>query len=83
MRVPQAAYRNDRGGFRDFPGAGPGNSIFIGDSLSDMECGRAAGMATILIDNAMLEDRKPGAEVARPIADATAESLGDAVHMLL
>ncbi len=69
--------------FRDFPGAGPGNSIFIGDSLSDMECGRAAGMATILIDSPTLENRSPGAEAARYIADATAESLADAAHMLL
>jgi D-glycero-D-manno-heptose 1,7-bisphosphate phosphatase len=69
--------------FRNFPGAGPMNSIFIGDSLSDIECGRAAGMATILIDNPTLEGRSPGAEAARHIADVTAECLGDAVRMLL
>jgi D-glycero-D-manno-heptose 1,7-bisphosphate phosphatase len=69
--------------FRDFPGAAPGNSIFIGDSLSDMECGRAAGMATILIDNLTLGNRSAGAEAARRIADGTAESLGDAVRMLV
>jgi D-glycero-D-manno-heptose 1,7-bisphosphate phosphatase len=68
--------------FRDFSGAVPGNSILIGDSVSDMECGRAAGMATILIGNAALQDGKQGAEVARSIADATVESLAEAVRML-
>ncbi len=54
--------------FRDFPGAGPENSVLIGDSLSDMECGRAAGMATIFIardedrDGAVIPARKLGAK---------------------
>jgi D-glycero-D-manno-heptose 1,7-bisphosphate phosphatase len=69
--------------FRDFPGAGPENSILIGDSRSDMECGRAAGMATIFIHDATPEDRKLDAEAAISLADATARSLSDAVHMLL
>ncbi len=34
---------------RDFPGARPENSVLIGDSLSDIECGSAAGMATVFI----------------------------------
>ena len=61
--------------FRDFPGAEPGNSILIGDSLSDMECGRAAGMATILIESTTaseIENRKPDSTAARGIADAAA-----------
>ncbi len=72
--------------FRDFPGAAPGNSIFIGDSLTDMECGRAAGMATLLIEcrtEQGLENRKPGGEAALRIADGTAESLSDAVGRFL
>jgi len=72
--------------FRDFPGAEPGNSILIGDSLSDMECGRAAGMATILIESTTaseIENRKPDSTAARGIADAMATSLSDAVHRLL
>jgi D-glycero-D-manno-heptose 1,7-bisphosphate phosphatase len=69
--------------FRDFPCASPENSILIGDSLSDMDCGRAAGMATILIDSATVESHKIDAEAARLLADATAESLADAVRLLL
>ncbi len=69
--------------FRDFPGARPENSILIGDSRSDIECGRAAGMATIFIHDASLEDRKADAEVAMRLADASVHSLSDAVQMLL
>jgi len=69
--------------FRDFPGAGPENSILIGDSRSDMECGRAAGIATIFIESAALEDRRLDADAALHLADATARSLSDAVQLLL
>jgi D-glycero-D-manno-heptose 1,7-bisphosphate phosphatase len=72
--------------FRDFPGAGPENSILIGDSLSDMECGHAAGMATILIEDLTkpeTADRERCAAAAKSVADASAKTLNDAVRMLL
>jgi D-glycero-D-manno-heptose 1,7-bisphosphate phosphatase len=72
--------------WRDFAGAGPENSILIGDSLSDIECGRAAGMGTILLEGAGSPERairKPGAEAARLLADDVVESLRDAVGRLL
>ncbi len=72
--------------FRDFPEARSKNSVLIGDSLSDIECGRRAGMVTILIEDGMesgTRDRKPGAEAARSFADASAKSLSDAVRMPL
>ena len=68
--------------FRDFPGAAAENSILIGDSLSDMECGRRAGMATIFIE-AEDEQRKPASEAAKAIADGVAGCLDDAVRWIL
>jgi D-glycero-D-manno-heptose 1,7-bisphosphate phosphatase len=65
--------------FRDFPGAGPENSILIGDSLSDVECGRNARMPTIFIENDE-GNEKDGAKV---LADATVRSLADAVRLIL
>ena len=67
--------------FRDFPGAGPENSVLIGDSLSDLECGRAAGMATIFI--ARDEDRDGAAITARKLgARAVVSSLAAASLLL-
>jgi D-glycero-D-manno-heptose 1,7-bisphosphate phosphatase len=63
--------------FRDFPGASPGNSIVIGDSLSDIEAGANAGMRTIFIASEKLtQDQKRAAE----LANAIARSLADAVN---
>jgi D-glycero-D-manno-heptose 1,7-bisphosphate phosphatase len=68
--------------FRDFSGARPENSVFIGDSLSDIECGRNAGTGTILIeDRAGLS--KPGGDAAKALADGVAASLGEAVRRYL
>ncbi len=73
--------------FRDFPGATPENSVFIGDSLSDMECGYRAGMATIFVeddDRTQVEatTRRSAAEKAKGMADALAMSLSDAVDLM-
>ncbi len=67
--------------FRDFPGATAANSILIGDSLSDIEAGRRAGMPTIFIAGD-LEHRKPGAEKAMQLANAVAASLAEATSFL-
>ena len=64
--------------FRQFPGANPQNSILIGDTLSDIQCGRAAGMPTIFIAGEP-DHRKPGFETAAALADYTAPDLITAV----
>jgi len=68
--------------FRDFPAASPANSLVIGDSISDIEAARRLAMPSIFISG----DRryqKEGAEQAALLADATAESLADAVERFL
>jgi histidinol-phosphate phosphatase family protein len=67
--------------FGDFPGAGAENSLLIGDSLSDIECGRRVGMRTIFLEGEA-ERRKPGFEAAAALATATAPSLAAAVEGL-
>jgi D-glycero-D-manno-heptose 1,7-bisphosphate phosphatase len=66
--------------FRDFAGANPANSILLGDSLSDIQCGRTAGIPTLFIEGEA-EHRKPGAEAAAELSDAVAASLADAVPL--
>jgi D-glycero-D-manno-heptose 1,7-bisphosphate phosphatase len=67
---------------RDFPEIQTETSIFIGDSLSDIEAGRNFGMATVLIlGNA--EGRRPEWEQARKLADASFASLPEAVELLV
>jgi D-glycero-D-manno-heptose 1,7-bisphosphate phosphatase len=56
-------------------------SIMIGDSLSDIEAGRKAGMRTIWIDDQQTS-RKPGTEKAASLADAVCGSLPEAVRLL-
>jgi D-glycero-D-manno-heptose 1,7-bisphosphate phosphatase len=75
--------------FQDFPGATPENSVFIGDSLADMECGNRAGMATIFVENEEViseedqgEERRSSERTAKQMAGAMARSLSDAVHIL-
>jgi D-glycero-D-manno-heptose 1,7-bisphosphate phosphatase len=71
--------------FRDFPGATPDTSVLIGDSLSDIECGRRAGMATIFVENAAdngNEHRKPGGDRAKELANSVAGSLAEAVRSI-
>ncbi len=68
-----------------FPQIEAGTSVMIGDSLSDMEFGRNLGMRTVFIegDAEARAHQKPGAMKAAEIADAKAETLPDAVEMLL
>ncbi len=65
--------------FADFPGAGPGNSLMIGDSLSDIKAGRATGMATVFIDGDA-STQSPGANTARSLADYCSDSLASFVQ---
>jgi D-glycero-D-manno-heptose 1,7-bisphosphate phosphatase len=72
--------------FGDFPGAARENSLLIGDSLSDIQCGREAGLATIFIDGETAADgdlRAADAASAKGLANAVAGSLADAVKLLL
>jgi D-glycero-D-manno-heptose 1,7-bisphosphate phosphatase len=70
--------------FRDFPGANAGNSVMIGDSLSDIEAGSRLRMRTIFIDSKSTENnRSPDADRARALASAVAESLPDCVERYL
>jgi D-glycero-D-manno-heptose 1,7-bisphosphate phosphatase len=58
------------------------SSVMIGDSLSDIEFGRRLGMRCIFIDGT-LAHQKPGANMARQLADAVCKSLPDAVDWLI
>jgi D-glycero-D-manno-heptose 1,7-bisphosphate phosphatase len=68
--------------FRDFPQASATNSIVIGDSLSDIEAARNLGAPSIFIQGDP-EFQKPGADKAALAADATADSLLEAVNRFL
>lgn len=68
--------------FRDFPEASPANSIVIGDSISDIQAACRLSMPSIFIPGDR-QRRKEGAEKAVLLADATAESLADAVERFL
>jgi D-glycero-D-manno-heptose 1,7-bisphosphate phosphatase len=68
--------------FRQFPTANSRNSILIGDTLADIQCGRAAGMPTIFIEGEP-DHRKPGFETAAALADFTALDLVSAVDSKL
>jgi D-glycero-D-manno-heptose 1,7-bisphosphate phosphatase len=67
--------------FRDFPGARAENSILIGDSLSDIECGRRAGMRTLFVAGEPGR-RKPGFAAAAEQATAAVSSLAAAVALI-
>ena len=62
----------------EFPGAGPENSVMIGDSMSDIEAGVRLGMKTIFIKGDPSR-QKPGAERAQELATYVSNSLNDAV----
>ena len=64
--------------FADFPGAGPSNSLMVGDSLSDIEAGLAAGMPTVLIEGDP-STQSPGTVKARTLATYCSGSLNDFV----
>jgi D-glycero-D-manno-heptose 1,7-bisphosphate phosphatase len=66
---------------KDFPEIRPGNSVVIGDSISDIEAGRRLGMRTIFIEGDP-EIQKSGASQAAALADAVAASLLEAVNLL-
>jgi len=68
--------------FRDFPEASAQNSIIIGDSISDIQAARTLGLLAIFIQGDP-ETQKPGAEKAAALADATADSLIEAVEKYL
>jgi D-glycero-D-manno-heptose 1,7-bisphosphate phosphatase len=65
-----------------FPEIEPGNSVVIGDSMSDIQAGRTLGMRTIFIDGDRAT-QKPGSQQAANLAHAVAGSLQEAVTMLL
>ena len=67
---------------RDFPGASNKNSIVIGDSVSDIEAARNFGVPSIFIEGDP-QFQKPGAEKARSLADASSQSLSEAVNRFL
>ena len=69
-------------GFHDFPGLTAGNSIMVGDSLSDIQAGRALGMPTVFIEGNP-ETRDPGADEARARADYQAATLAEFVARYL
>jgi len=68
--------------FRDFSGATTGNSMMVGDSLSDMEAGARLGMRCILIADPSEPPRKD-ADRAAALATASAASLLDSVQRYL
>ena len=67
---------------RDFPHIQPATSLMVGDSLSDIEFGRAAGMRTLFILGEA-EHRKPGWERAASLATTTATTLPAAIPLIL
>jgi D-glycero-D-manno-heptose 1,7-bisphosphate phosphatase len=66
----------------EFPEIAAATSLMIGDSLSDIEFGRRLGMTTLLLEGDSAH-QKPGAEVARQLADLCFASLPEAVDALL
>jgi D-glycero-D-manno-heptose 1,7-bisphosphate phosphatase len=68
--------------FERFPEASPDNSVMIGDSISDIEAARAVGISTIFVRGDK-HTQKSGSQQAEAIADAAANSLPEAVCLLL
>jgi D-glycero-D-manno-heptose 1,7-bisphosphate phosphatase len=68
----------------NFPEITPATSLIIGDSLSDIEFGRALGMKTIFIqgDEHARQHQKPGAQKAAELADSVVSSLPEALETL-
>jgi D-glycero-D-manno-heptose 1,7-bisphosphate phosphatase len=67
---------------RDFPGVTPQTSVLIGDSLSDIQAARKFGCRSIFIQGDP-STRKPGSAKAERLANAVAESLPEAVGLVL
>jgi D-glycero-D-manno-heptose 1,7-bisphosphate phosphatase len=68
--------------FRDFPEASAGNSVMVGDSVSDMEAASRLGMRRILVADPA-EPPRPDATRAAALATASAASLLDIVKRYL
>src|ERR1700733_12321710 len=68
--------------FQSFPQANAGNSVMIGDSLSDIQAGQRLGMKTIFIQGEP-DRQKDGTDIAATLADAVAGSLLQAVEVHL
>jgi D-glycero-D-manno-heptose 1,7-bisphosphate phosphatase len=68
--------------FEKFPEANSGNSVLIGDSLSDIQAGRRLGMRTVFIQGDA-NVQKAGNNDGRGLADAVAHSLLEAVETYL
>ncbi len=66
----------------DFLHINAGNSVVIGDSLSDVQAGQRLGMKTIFIQGEA-DRQKAGADAAANLADAVASSLAQAVEIHL
>jgi D-glycero-D-manno-heptose 1,7-bisphosphate phosphatase len=65
--------------FGDHVGTGPESSAMIGDSLSDIEAGRALGIRTIFIKSES-RNSKPESDKAIALADIVCSSLDEAVQ---
>lgn len=65
-----------------FPDIHPTNCVVIGDSLSDIEAAGAFGCRSIFIQGDP-ETRKRGAERAEALADASVDSLAEAVALVV
>jgi D-glycero-D-manno-heptose 1,7-bisphosphate phosphatase len=63
-----------------FPETTAATSVMIGDSPTDIEFGRRAGMRTVLVD---AQYRTSGAKEAAKLADLNVASLSEAVDALL
>jgi D-glycero-D-manno-heptose 1,7-bisphosphate phosphatase len=68
--------------FSDFPGATAGNSVMVGDSISDIEAGANLGMRTVLIADPLQPARAHAARAAA-LATISATSLLDFVQTWL
>jgi histidinol-phosphate phosphatase family protein len=70
--------------FRDFPGAGAGNSVMVGDSLRDIQAGVRLAMRTIFIAiDSKIGSRALDADRSAALASAIALSLLDGVQRYL
>jgi D-glycero-D-manno-heptose 1,7-bisphosphate phosphatase len=68
--------------FRDFPECTPGNSVMVGDSLTDIEAATRLGMRSIFL-GADPAYQKAGADLAARMATASAASLLECVARYL
>lgn len=66
----------------EFPETDAQTSVMVGDSLSDIEFGRRAGMRTVFVKD-LSEARLADSEQAERIADFSCDSLQSAVNLIL